>query len=134
MLLKVFMPTLAIVTDWGFDPVYSAKTRDKLENSLSAMLGEWVMNTYPKLAEFLTQHAEQQSTLAIHCAGTGLKVKGAAVWLLLILIAEPSGPSQCVFFIGPQDFIERKKAGLQTQLNAQLQASGVRAAMAEGSG
>jgi hypothetical protein len=121
------MPSLAIVTDWGFDPVYSAKTRHRLEGSFSAMFGRWVIDTYPKLAEFLMLHPGQQSTLAIHYARTGLKVKGAAVSFLLILIAEPSGPSQCVFFIGPQDFIERKKTSLQAQLNGQLSGPGIRA-------
>ena len=125
------MPALAIVTDWGFDPGYSTKIRARLETALCTLFNQWVLDTYPKLANFLDKHPGQQSSLAMHAARSGLKVKGVFVWYLLVLIAEPSGPSQCVFFIGPQDFIERKRADLQAQLNAQLQASGVRATMAE---
>jgi hypothetical protein len=125
------MSTLAVATDWGFDPIYSLKTQARLEDSLSAVFSQWILDTYPKLAEFLTRHPDQKSTLAIHSARTGLKVKGVFVWFLLILIVVPSGPSQCVFFIGPQDWIEQKKAGVQAQLEEQLKAPGVKATIVQ---
>jgi hypothetical protein len=36
-----------------------------------------------------------------------------------------------VFFIGPQDWIEQKKAGVQAQLEEQLKAPGVKATIVQ---
>jgi hypothetical protein len=124
------MPTLAIVTDWGFDPGYSPKIRAKIETALCTLFHQWVWNPYPKLADFLANHPDQQRTLAIHAGRSGLKVKDAFVWYLLVLIAEPSGPSQCVFFIGPKEFIEAKEVDAKAQFETQLHAPGVRAMVA----
>jgi hypothetical protein len=125
------MPTLAIITDWRFDPLYPDTIRSRLEKDLCTLFNQWVVDTYPKLAHFLDTHPGEQSTLAVHGGRSGIKVKGVFVWYLLILIAEPSGISQCVFYIGPESFIEQKKADLQAQLNVQLRAPKVKATMTE---
>ena len=118
---------LAFANDLIFDPFYSLKTRARLDGCLSVPFVEWVIATYPKLAEHLAMQLDQKSTVAVHVARTGLKVKGCHVWCMFLLIVGPEAPWQCVLFIGGEGWIQARKADVQAQLNEQLRAPGIRA-------
>ena len=125
------MPLIALPADWGFPDTYPQKVRARLETKLSPWLYRWIDSVCLKLPELLRKNPDQQFSLFMHRVKTSLKVSRHPVECLIVLLADSQGPTNALMIVGPSLFVQKHQVDIQTQLDAQLQRSGVSATIAQ---
>ena len=127
-----FMRPTPVMTEWFFDPVFSAGALRRMERIVKKT-NRYLQETCSALEKQLA--AEPLKNCAVRLEASvwpAYSIKGELVWMMVLVICERAWPYfEIKAWLGSENTIRLKSVDIRGQLNEQLRQSGVEAMICE---
>lgn len=127
------MSTIPLMTEWFFDPAFSAGALRRLEKTIVKKTNCYLQQTCSTLEKQL--EAEPLKSCAVRLEASvwlAYSIKREPVWMLILVICERIWPHfEIKAWLGSENTIRQKAADIRNQLNKQFSQPGVEALIFE---